>query len=107
MEAGTELDLQIDNILKSVMGPEAANFFSDTVPKFSTDEDTTINLLDIIRLYTGKCVLLEASVNPREYLCTVGWHHRGQWFKDFQVSAETAPHAVSLALLETQKCPKP
>ena len=55
--------------------------------------------LEMIRLrdLTDSCVLLEASRNPREFLCTLGWHHRGQWFKDLQVSAETALDAIFLA----------
>ncbi len=50
-----------------------------------------------LRELTNSCVLVEASRNPLEFLCTIGWHHRGQWFKDFQVSAETAFDAVRLA----------
>ncbi len=59
-----------------------------------------------LRELTNSCVLLEASQNPLEFLCTIGWHHRGQWFKDFQVSAETAFDAVRLAKkkwLESEK----
>ncbi|HEC64483.1 MAG TPA: hypothetical protein ENI23_04240 [bacterium] len=61
--------------------------------------------LEMIRLrnLTNKCVLVEASRNPEEFLCTIGWHHRGHWFKDLQVSAETAPLAVCLAAKEWLK----
>ena len=50
-----------------------------------------------LRELTQKCVLIEASRNPSEFLCTIGWHHRGQWFKDLQTSAKTAAEAIFLA----------
>ena len=50
-----------------------------------------------LRSLTKSCVLIEASRNPAEFLCTLGWHHRGQWFRDLQVSADTAAKAISLA----------
>jgi len=50
-----------------------------------------------LRELTNKCVLLEASRNPEEFLCTIGWHHRGHWFLDLQVSAKTAGDAVRAA----------
>ena len=76
---------------------------ADFLPHFSSKEKHVVFLLEKIRTMTGKCVLLEASTNPEEYLCTVGWHYRGHWFKDFQVSAETAPLVVCLAVLEGVK----
>jgi len=62
-----------------------------------------------LRELTKSCVLLEASRNPEEFLCTLGWHHRGHWFRDLQVSAETAFEAVDLAREKwlKEKCPKP
>ena len=59
--------------------------------------ETLVQKMEALRTITGQCILLEASTNPKEFLCTIGWHHRGQWFKDFQVSAETAFEAVDLA----------
>ena len=63
-----------------------------------------------LRELTNSCVLLEASRNPEEFLCTIGWHHRGLWFKDFQVSSETAFDAIRLAkekwLERKLPCPK-
>ena len=59
-----------------------------------------------LRELTNSCVLVEASRNPLEFLCTIGWHHRGHWFKDLQTSAETASDAIRLAKkkwLEEQK----
>ena len=50
-----------------------------------------------LRSLTKSCVLIEASRNPSEFLCTLGWHHHGNWFKDLQVSAETAAEALYLA----------
>ena len=50
-----------------------------------------------LRSLTKSCVLIEASRNPSEFLCTLGWHHRGNWFRDLQVSAETAAEALYLA----------
>lgn len=50
-----------------------------------------------LRELTQNCVLIEASRNPLEFLCTIGWHHRGNWFQDLQTSAETAAEAVHLA----------
>ncbi|KKK61473.1 hypothetical protein LCGC14_3013980 [marine sediment metagenome] len=50
-----------------------------------------------LRELTQSCVLVEASRNPEEFLCTIGWHHRGNWFRDIQVSAENALDAVRLA----------
>ncbi|KKK72320.1 hypothetical protein LCGC14_2905090 [marine sediment metagenome] len=62
-----------------------------------------------LRELTKSCVLVEASLNPEEFLCTLGWHHRGHWFRDLQVSAETAFEAVDLAREKwlKEKCPKP
>ena len=116
MEAGKELDTK----LAEVMGfPTAKDWFKeiphkvaeqrgddylrlvDFLPNFSTDSSWIVQILEKIREITGKCALLEASVNPKEYLCTVGWHHRGQWFKDFQFSSETASHVVCLAFVES------
>ena len=67
----------------------------------------TTDKMEALRSLTGKCVLLEASVNPIEYLCTIGWHHRGQWFKDIQISHKNAADALDIAWKEWQKkCPK-
>ena len=93
MKPGEKLDKQVAKILGLDKGPDGNAYFS-------VEETWVVPILDKIRDITGRCVLLEASVNPKEYLCTVGWHHRGQWFSDFQVSAETAPHVVCLGLLE-------
>ena len=62
-----------------------------------------------LRNLTNKCVLVEASLNPEEFLCTIGWHHRGRWFKDLQTSAETASGAILLATEKwlLSQCPKP
>lgn len=50
-----------------------------------------------LRTLTKDCVMIEASRNPSEFLCTIGWHHRGLWFQDLQTSADTVAEALSLA----------
>ena len=63
-----------------------------------TKEEVSLELeMKELRKLTRKCVLVEASLNPEEFLCTLGWHHRGHWFKDLQTSAETATDAIRLA----------
>ena len=69
-----------------------------------TKEEMSLELeMRELRKLTNRCVLVEASLNPEEFLCTLGWHHRGQWFKDLQTSAETANAAVRLAKEEWTK----
>ena len=90
MIAGLELDVFI---AEKIMGDDP---HKDPYC-YSTSNIYIVILLEKLRKITESCVLLEASRNPEEFLCTIGWHHRGQWFKDLQVSAETAPLAVCLA----------
>jgi len=89
-----ELDVRVS---KEVMG------HSHLVLRYSTDIGSAWKVVEKLREITKKCVLVEASNHPKEYLCTIGWHHRGQWFKDLQVSASTAPEAICLAALEVVK----
>ncbi len=65
--------------------------------------ETLIQKMDRLRNLTGRCVLLEASVNPIEYICTIGWHHRGQWFRDIQITHKNAVDAVEIATEEWKK----
>lgn len=53
-------------------------------------------LMERLRERINHSVLLEASLNPTEWLCTTGWHHRGQWFLEHQEKAETAKEALRL-----------
>jgi len=98
---GKELDEEVHKIMKSIV-PEIEKKY-DFIPYFSRNEDHVVTIMEIIRLLTKKSVLLETSLHPKEWLLTLGWHHRGQWMKEFQVSAETAPHVVCLGLLESLK----
>ena len=128
-KAGAKLDIFIAENLMGFSTPSKGWFYEfphtvaeqrgddylrpvDFLSKYSTDDSLVVSLLKKLMEVTGSCVLLEASRNPKEFLCTIGWHHRGNWFKDLQVSAETAPLAVCLAAKKwlrskKEKCPKP
>lgn len=68
-------------------------------PPYTTNIVVAWQVLERLRELSKKCVLVEASCNPDEYLCTLGCHYRGQWFETFRASAEAAPLAICRAAL--------
>lgn len=102
--AGRELDAEV---AEKVMGLDRKPWTDEDdvmhfppTELFSTDISAAWQVVEKMREHTKQCVLVEASTNPEEYLCTVGRHYRGQWFKSHQSKADTAPLAICLAALK-------
>ena len=90
-----ELDILVH---KWVMGRKV--LAGEKIPAYSFSDYYVIEVMDKIRAKLKKCVLIEASVNPEEYLATLGWHYRGQWMRDLQVKAATPALAICLLVAE-------
>jgi len=53
-----------------------------------------LDIAEQLRKDSNLCVLIEFSQHPEEYICSLGWHHRGLWMEHYRTTSADLLFAI-------------